>query len=63
MEPHKLTNYAHDLASLFHSFYNNCKVISSEAGLMEARLALVYATKITLRNILVLLGVEAPERM
>ena len=33
MEPHKLTNYAHDLASLFHSFYNNCKVISSEAGL------------------------------
>lgn len=63
MEPHKLTNYAHDLASLFHSFYNNCKVIGSEADLMEARLALVYATKITLRNILVLLGVEAPERM
>ena len=63
MEPHKLTNYAHDLASLFHSFYNNCKVIGSEADLMEARLALVYATKITLRNILILLGVEAPERM
>lgn len=63
MEPHKLTNYAHDLASLFHGFYNNCKVIGSEADLMEARLALVYATKITLRNLLILLGVEAPERM
>jgi len=63
MEPHKLTNYAHDLASQFHSFYNNCKVIGSEADLMEARLALVYATRITLKNILVLLGVEAPERM
>lgn len=63
MEPHKLTNYAHELASQFHSFYNNCKVLGSEPTLMEARLALVYATRITLKNILVLLGVDAPERM
>ena len=63
MEPHRLANYAHDLEGLFHGFYNNCKVIGSEPELMEARLALVYATKITLRNILILLGVDAPERM
>ncbi len=63
MEPHKLTSYAHDLASLFHSFYNSCKVIGNEKDLMEARLALVYATKITLKNILDLLGINAPERM
>lgn len=63
MEPHRLTTYAHDIAGLFHSFYNSCKVIGSEKDLMEARLSLVYATKITLKNILNLLGIEAPERM
>lgn len=63
MEPHRLTGYAHELAGLFHSFYNSCKVIGSEKDLMEARFALVYATKITLKNILDLLGVNAPERM
>ena len=63
MEPHKLAIYAHDLAGLFHSFYNNCKVIGSEPQVMEARLGLVVATKITLKNILTMLGVHAPERM
>lgn len=63
MEPHRLAVYAHDLAGLFHSFYNSCKVIGSQENLMEARLALSYSTKITLKNILTILGVDAPERM
>ena len=63
MEPHRLAVYAHDLAGLFHSFYNSCKVIGSQDDLMEARLALSYSTKITLKNILTILGVDAPERM
>ena len=62
-EPHHLTHYAHELASLFHSFYNSCRVLTDEKPLRQARLGLVRATRITLRNVLGLLGVSAPERM
>lgn len=62
-EPHRLTRYAHELASLFHSFYNSCRVLTPEEELQKARLLLVNAARITLRNVLVLLGVSAPERM
>lgn len=63
LEPHRLTRYASELASLFHSFYTNCRVLNIEADLMAARLALVQAVKITLGNLLRLIGVSAPERM
>ncbi|MGF7183969.1 arginyl-tRNA synthetase [Desulfitispora alkaliphila] len=63
LEPHRLTRYAHELASAFHSFYNSCRVLSEEKDLTMARLALVNGTRITLRNVLDLLGVSAPERM
>jgi arginyl-tRNA synthetase len=62
-EPHHLTRYAHELASLFHSFYNSCRVLVDDVELRKARLALIEATRITLRNVLRLLGVSAPERM
>ncbi|MGI6587938.1 MAG: arginine--tRNA ligase [Peptococcia bacterium] len=62
-EPHHLTRYAHELASLFHSFYNSCRVLTDEKDLRRARLFLVNAARITLRNVLILLGVSAPERM
>ena len=62
-EPHRLTRYAHDLASLFHSFYNSCRVLTDEEELRKARLHLAEATRITLRNVLLLLGVSTPERM
>lgn len=62
-EPHRLTYYAHDLASLFHSFYNSCRVLIDDVELRQARLLLIEATRITLRNVLQLLGVTAPERM
>lgn len=62
-EPHRLTYYAHDLASLFHSFYNSCRVLIDDVELRKARLLLIEATRITLQNVLQLLGVSAPERM
>lgn len=62
-EPHRLTRYALDLASRFHTFYNRCRVLGVEPSLSEARLALVEAVAIGLRRTLGLMGVSAPERM
>jgi arginyl-tRNA synthetase len=62
-EPHRMTRYAHELASQFHSFYNSCRVLTDDQDLRNARLLLVDATRITLRNVLELLGISAPERM
>ncbi|HHP50355.1 MAG TPA: arginine--tRNA ligase [Moorella mulderi] len=63
LEPHRLCRFAQELARLFHSFYNNCRVLAEEEDIRQARLLLVQATRITLRNLLTLLGVSAPERM
>ena len=59
----RLTHYAQDLASLFHSFYTNCHVIGEEEAVTNARLALVDATRIVLAKTLDLLGVSAPAKM
>ncbi len=62
--PHKIVNYVQKVAQLFHSFYNECKVVdSTNIELSSQRLALVAATKITLKNALNLIGVSAPEKM
>lgn len=62
--PHKIANYIQRLAQLFHSFYNDCYVIDdNNVALSSQRLALVEATRITLKNALNLIGVSAPERM
>lgn len=59
-----LSNYAYKLAQLFHSYYNDVKVIDPENNeLTRERLALVRACQICLRNVLNLLGVEAKESM
>lgn len=60
----KLAFYARDLATSFHHFYENCPVVKAESEeLVEARVQLLYATKIVLKNTLDLLGVSAPEKM
>ncbi|MFH1683734.1 MAG: arginine--tRNA ligase [Candidatus Margulisiibacteriota bacterium] len=56
--PHRITEYGKELATVFHSFYEKCRVLGN-----PARLALVNASRITLRNVLELLGISAPERM
>ncbi len=60
---HRLAHYVHDLASLFHGFYNQCRIIGVDSQLQSARLALVLAVKITIGNALAVLGIEAPEKM
>lgn len=63
-EPHRVCNYIQKLASLFHSYYNECKVINSDdLALTKARLTLLQASQITLKNALELIGVSAPEKM
>lgn len=62
--PHQLTYYAQDLASAFHAFYRDCRVVTpEEPAITAARLKLVKAAKLTLANTLSLMGMSAPERM
>jgi arginyl-tRNA synthetase len=63
LEPHHLPYYAQDLATVFHSFYKQCRVVSDDEALTKARLKLVEAAKITLAKTLHLMGMTAPERM
>ena len=59
-----LCNYAYKLAQLFHSYYNDFKVIdAANEELTRERLALVKATGIVLKNVLNLLGIEAKDSM
>lgn len=61
--PHRIARFAHELAGLFHSFYNGCRVLGVEPELTMARLALVAATQRVLKHALSILGVDAPEKM
>jgi arginyl-tRNA synthetase len=63
LEPHHLTYYAQDVATVFHAFYRDCRVISEDAALTAARLKLVSAAKIVLARTLHLMGMSAPDRM
>ena len=66
LEPHHLPHYATELATAFHWFYENCRVLSSDpadSDLTLARLKLVEAAQIVLSRALFLMGMEAPERM
>lgn len=63
LEPHRMTRYAQELAAAFHLFYTDCRVLTDDLALSQARLSLVQASQIVLRNTLALIGVTAPERM
>jgi len=62
-EPHHLPYFAQDLATSFHAFYKQCRVVSEDKALTGARLKLVKATQIILAKALGLMGMSAPERM
>ena len=62
-EPQHLTNYLQRLAATFHKFYTEHRVITSDRALSQARLALIKAVQIGLRNGLQILGITAPEKM
>ena len=61
--PYRLTRYAEEVAAGFHRFYTECRVVTEDAGLTQARLHLSAATKQVIGNVLDLLGVSAPETM
>jgi arginyl-tRNA synthetase len=63
LEPHHLAYYAQDLATVFHSLYKQCRVVSQDELLTKARLKLVAAAKIVLAKTLNLMGMTAPETM
>jgi len=66
LAPHHLAFYAMELATIFHAFYRDCRVVSSDpadAELSCARLRLVAATKAVFARVLGLMGVTAPESM
>ncbi len=61
--PHALAHFLRELANALHTYYNAEQFIVEDAGLRNARLALVFAVQQVIRNGLALLGVTAPETM
>lgn len=63
LEPFRIFDYLRELAQVFHKFYTVHRVVTDDAALTGARLILVDAVRIVLRNGLSVLGVHAPEKM
>lgn len=63
LEPHRVTYFLMNLASLFHTYYNKHKVLTEDKMLSAGRLYLILAVQKVIKNGLTLLGVSAPERM
>jgi len=63
LEPYVVLQYLHDLAGLFHSFYNKHRVVGDDHALSMARLVMVDCVRIVLANGLRLLGVSLPKKM
>ncbi|MBI5178968.1 MAG: arginine--tRNA ligase, partial [Nitrospinae bacterium] len=63
LAPHQTTHYLVELAGMFHRYYNANRVVSDDAELTGARLALAARVRTVLKNGLDLLGVSAPEKM
>ena len=59
----RITRYVFELATLFHKFYNACRVRLDDEELMQARISLCIAAKTTIANVLAMLKIEAPESM
>ncbi|MBP2626548.1 MAG: Arginyl-tRNA synthetase [Firmicutes bacterium] len=60
---HRIARYVHDLAGLFHTFYNQCRINGVDEDLQLARMALIKAVQTTIRHALGILGISAPEKM
>ncbi len=60
---HRLCSYAEELAKLFHNFYHECRVITDNEQTTANRLAIIKSIKNTIKIVLELLGVSAPEKM
>ena len=63
LEPQGIANYLQNLAGQFHRYYANTRIITNDHNVTAARLVLVNAIKIVISNGLIILGINAPERM
>jgi len=63
LEPHHLPYYAQELATAFHAFYKQCRVLTDDTCLTNTRIALVRATKAVLARTLGLMGMSVPDQM
>ncbi len=61
--PHLIANYVYELASNFHVYYSNIKIITEDEEVQKENLNLINAVKITLENALNLIGIIPPEKM
>ncbi|MBL7155192.1 MAG: arginine--tRNA ligase [Candidatus Portnoybacteria bacterium] len=59
----RLPYYSLELATVFHQFYEQCRVLDDNKELAQARIRLIQATQIILKNTLELMGISAPEKM
>lgn len=62
-DPAKITRYVIELATLFHKFYNSCRVVCDDEKLMQARVYLCICVRDTIKNVLNMLKIDAPESM
>lgn len=62
-DPAKVTKYVIDLATMYHKFYNNCRIMGEDENVMQARLSLSLAVKQVIKNILDMLKITCPETM
>lgn len=62
-DPAKVTKYVIDLATMYHKFYNNCRIMGENESVMQARLSLSLAVKQVIKNILDMLKITCPESM
>ena len=63
LDPSRITKYVLELAALFHTFYNSCRVKGVSEDLMKARMVVIDCVRIVIKNCLNILGISAPERM
>lgn len=61
--PHRVTAYGADFATAFHRFYTDCRVVTDDPSLTQARLWLIEASKNVVRAVLGVLGLSAPDSM
>ena len=62
-DPARITRYVITLATLFHKFYNSCRVRCDNKSLMFARINLCLCVKIVISNILTMFKISVPESM
>ena len=62
-EPHLITNYVYELATMFHNYYGKHKILTDDMNISSQRISLIKTVQITIKSALKLIGVEAVQKM